>query len=288
MKQRELGSRGGAFGICLGPGMHGYVGLLRKAGTMQSPSDNSPRPGFGPSPSSIRRTSTDPTRTSPGRKAIKGSARGHPGHEIRQRAGLSGRQIHSARTQARVTSRPRAMPRWDASASPHRPVLSARVDRACLSRRPSVAMADLVRAGKCGSSALRGVRSDGAAARNAVHPITPCRRSTPAVERDRGGTRSCPPFASLGIGFGPRTVRSARGFSRANQASGRHCRGRIGGRNHPRFQGENFQKNLDLVGASKCCSAPETVHTPAQLALAWLLAKGKRHRLGFPAPKHRK
>jgi aryl-alcohol dehydrogenase-like predicted oxidoreductase len=44
-------------------------------------------------------------------------------------------------------------------------------------------------------------------------------------------------------------------------------------RNNPRFQGENFQKNLDLVAKveevaqSKGC-------TPAQLALAWLLSRG--------------
>ena len=44
-------------------------------------------------------------------------------------------------------------------------------------------------------------------------------------------------------------------------------------RNSPRFQGDNFQKNLDLVqrveeiaGRKRC--------TPAQLALAWLLAQG--------------
>jgi aryl-alcohol dehydrogenase-like predicted oxidoreductase len=45
-------------------------------------------------------------------------------------------------------------------------------------------------------------------------------------------------------------------------------------RNSPRFQGENFQRNLDLVervgeiARSKQC-------TPAQLALAWLLAQGE-------------
>jgi aryl-alcohol dehydrogenase-like predicted oxidoreductase len=44
-------------------------------------------------------------------------------------------------------------------------------------------------------------------------------------------------------------------------------------RNSPRFQGENFQKNLDLVRSieamakSKGCS-------PSQLALAWVLAQG--------------
>lgn len=45
-------------------------------------------------------------------------------------------------------------------------------------------------------------------------------------------------------------------------------------RNNPRFQGENFQRNLDLVhrleemGAEKGCK-------PAQLALAWVLAQGE-------------
>jgi aryl-alcohol dehydrogenase-like predicted oxidoreductase len=44
-------------------------------------------------------------------------------------------------------------------------------------------------------------------------------------------------------------------------------------RNSPRFQGENFQKNLDVVAkirelaARKACS-------PSQLALAWVLAQG--------------
>jgi len=44
-------------------------------------------------------------------------------------------------------------------------------------------------------------------------------------------------------------------------------------RNSPRFQGENFQKNLDLVRRVEAI-AKEKKCTPGQLALAWLLAQG--------------
>ncbi len=44
-------------------------------------------------------------------------------------------------------------------------------------------------------------------------------------------------------------------------------------REHPRFQGENFQRNLALVGRVQTI-AQEKKCTPAQLALAWLLAQG--------------
>jgi len=44
-------------------------------------------------------------------------------------------------------------------------------------------------------------------------------------------------------------------------------------RTHPRFQGENFQTNLDLVARVREI-AQEKGCTPGQLALAWLLAQG--------------
>lgn len=43
---------------------------------------------------------------------------------------------------------------------------------------------------------------------------------------------------------------------------------------HPRFQGENFAKNMELVARVEAI-AKEKGCTPAQLALAWLLAQGK-------------
>ncbi len=45
-------------------------------------------------------------------------------------------------------------------------------------------------------------------------------------------------------------------------------------RSNPRFQGENFQKNLDLVARIKEMAA-EKGCTPGQLALAWVLAQGE-------------
>jgi aryl-alcohol dehydrogenase-like predicted oxidoreductase len=44
-------------------------------------------------------------------------------------------------------------------------------------------------------------------------------------------------------------------------------------RSNPRFQGENFQRNLDLVAEVRSLAAAKGV-TPAQLALAWVLAQG--------------
>ncbi|HTL89962.1 MAG TPA: aldo/keto reductase [Leptolyngbya sp.] len=44
-------------------------------------------------------------------------------------------------------------------------------------------------------------------------------------------------------------------------------------RNSPRFQGENFHKNLELVDRVKTIATEKGV-TPSQLALAWLLAQG--------------
>jgi aryl-alcohol dehydrogenase-like predicted oxidoreductase len=44
-------------------------------------------------------------------------------------------------------------------------------------------------------------------------------------------------------------------------------------RHHPRFQGEAFQSNLDLVKAVGAMASDKGC-TPAQLALAWVLAQG--------------
>ena len=44
-------------------------------------------------------------------------------------------------------------------------------------------------------------------------------------------------------------------------------------RNSPRFQGENFAKNLELVARISAIAAPKGV-TAGQLALAWVLAQG--------------
>jgi aryl-alcohol dehydrogenase-like predicted oxidoreductase len=57
-------------------------------------------------------------------------------------------------------------------------------------------------------------------------------------------------------------------------------------RSAPRFQGENFQKNLDLVTRIEEIAA-EKKCTPAQLALAWVMAQGD-HIVPIPGTKRRK
>jgi aryl-alcohol dehydrogenase-like predicted oxidoreductase len=57
-------------------------------------------------------------------------------------------------------------------------------------------------------------------------------------------------------------------------------------RSAPRFQGENFQKNLDLVTRIEELAA-EKKCTPAQLALAWVMAQGD-HIVPIPGTKRRK
>jgi aryl-alcohol dehydrogenase-like predicted oxidoreductase len=54
----------------------------------------------------------------------------------------------------------------------------------------------------------------------------------------------------------------------------------------PRFQGENFQKNLDLVARVQVIAKEKGV-TPAQLALAWVIAQGNDI-VPIPGTKRRK
>ncbi len=55
-------------------------------------------------------------------------------------------------------------------------------------------------------------------------------------------------------------------------------------RHHPRFQGENFQRNLKLVAEVETIAADKGC-TPAQLALAWVLAQGEDI-VTIPGTKH--
>ncbi len=57
-------------------------------------------------------------------------------------------------------------------------------------------------------------------------------------------------------------------------------------RNTPRFQGANFQKNLDLVKRVEEIAAEKNCK-PSQLALAWVLAQGEDI-IPIPGTKHRK
>lgn len=70
------------------------------------------------------------------------------------------------------------------------------------------------------------------------------------------------PFSPLGHGFLTGRIRSADGFKEGDFRHG-----------NPRFTGENFQRNLRLADEVEAVAA-EAGATPAQVALAWLLAQG--------------
>ena len=57
-------------------------------------------------------------------------------------------------------------------------------------------------------------------------------------------------------------------------------------RNHPRFQGDNFRKNLELVARVEEIAREKKV-TPSQLALAWVLSRGDDI-VPIPGTKRRK
>jgi len=70
------------------------------------------------------------------------------------------------------------------------------------------------------------------------------------------------PFSPLGRGFLTGEIRSVDDFEDGDFRRG-----------NPRFQGENFQRNLDLVAEVRTLAQDKGV-TAGQLALAWLLAQG--------------
>ncbi len=70
------------------------------------------------------------------------------------------------------------------------------------------------------------------------------------------------PYSPLGRGFLSGKITNAEDFGEGDFR-----------RNNPRFQGENLQRNLELVAMVRQLAADKGV-TPAQLALAWLLAQG--------------
>lgn len=106
----------------------------------------------------------------------------------------------------------------------------------------------------------------------AVHPITALQSEYSLWTRDPedGVLAACRelgigfvPYSPLGRGFLTGAIRSPDDFEEGDSRKG-----------HPRFTGENFQRNLRLVDEVRAIAAGKGV-TPAQLALAWVLAQGE-------------
>jgi aryl-alcohol dehydrogenase-like predicted oxidoreductase len=133
------------------------------------------------------------------------------------------------------------------------------------------AMADLVRQGKVRYLGLSEAGPQTIRRAHAVHPITALQTEYSLWSRDPED-EILPVVRELGIGFVPYSP-LGRGFLTGQIKSVDDLAADDFRRNSPRFQGENFQKNLDLVREIEAM-AGEKGCTASQLALAWVLAQG--------------
>jgi aryl-alcohol dehydrogenase-like predicted oxidoreductase len=134
------------------------------------------------------------------------------------------------------------------------------------------AMKELVDAGKVRHLGLSEAAPDTIRRANAVHPITALQTEYSLWERDPED-EILPTVRELGIGFVPYSP-LGRGFLSGQIKSLDDLDEKDFRRNGPRFQGENFQKNLDLVAKVEELASEKGI-TPSQLALAWVLAQGE-------------
>jgi aryl-alcohol dehydrogenase-like predicted oxidoreductase len=134
------------------------------------------------------------------------------------------------------------------------------------------AMAELVREGKVRHLGLSEAAPDTIRRAHAVHPITALQTEYSLWSRDPED-EILPTVRELGIGFVAYSP-LGRGFLTGRWQRPEDMPADDFRHNHPRFQGENFQRNLDVVAKVREI-AEEKGCTPAQLALAWVLAQGE-------------
>jgi aryl-alcohol dehydrogenase-like predicted oxidoreductase len=134
------------------------------------------------------------------------------------------------------------------------------------------AMKELVDAGKVRHLGLSEAAPDTIRRAHAVHPITALQTEYSLWERDPED-EILPTVRELGIGFVPYSP-LGRGFLSGQIKSLDDLDENDFRRRGPRFQGENFQKNLDLVAKVEELAGEKGI-TPSQLALAWVLAQGE-------------
>ena len=134
------------------------------------------------------------------------------------------------------------------------------------------AMADLVREGKVRFLGLSEAAPQTLRRAHAVHPIAALQTEYSLWSRDPEA-EILATVRELGIGFVPYSP-LGRGFLTGRFKKIDDLDPGDYRRNSPRFQGENFRKNLDLVAAIEAMARDKHC-TAAQLALAWVLSRGE-------------
>jgi aryl-alcohol dehydrogenase-like predicted oxidoreductase len=146
-----------------------------------------------------------------------------------------------------------------------------RVDRTVPIEETVGAMSELVAAGKVRHLGLSEASPETIRRAHAVHPITALQSEYSLWTRDpEDGVLET--TRELGIGFVAYSP-LGRGFLTGRFRSPEDFEDDDFRRHHPRFTGENFQRNLDLVARVQEL-AQDKGCTPAQLALAWVLSRG--------------
>ncbi len=107
---------------------------------------------------------------------------------------------------------------------------------------------------------------------NAVHPISAVQSELSLWSRDVEDNGVLATVRELGIGFVAYSP-LGRGFLSGKFRTIDDLDPNDSRRGHPRFQGENFKKNLELVDRVKMIADEKGV-SASQLALAWVLAQG--------------
>ncbi len=158
-----------------------------------------------------------------------------------------------------------------------------RVDRSVPVEETWGALKGLVEAGKVRHLGISEAAPATIRRANAVHPVTAVQTEWSLWTRDPEENGVLATVRELGIGFVPYSP-LGRGFLSGRIRSIADMEAGDTRRNHPRFQGANFAKNLELVDRITEI-AQEKQATPSQLALAWVLAQGDDV-VPIPGTKH--
>jgi aryl-alcohol dehydrogenase-like predicted oxidoreductase len=134
------------------------------------------------------------------------------------------------------------------------------------------AMAELVHAGKVRHLGLSEAAPATIRRAHSIHPITALQTEYSLWTRDVEENGVLDTVRELGIGFVAYSP-LGRGFLTGSYQKFEDLPTDDFRRRNPRFQGENFAKNLDLLHSVEEIAAEKGV-TPSQLALAWVMAQG--------------